>query len=156
MSAPDADHPNVIAFPPLLFSATLVAGALLHLVFMRPLLPALPARIAGGVLAVACVLVARTARRAMKRAGTNVNPREPSLAIVSDGPFRVTRNPLYLCLIGFYLAGTLLVDGVAPLVLLPPLLGVLHYGIILREERYLEAKFGDAYRAYRVRVRRYL
>ena|SRR5215831_11179956 len=156
MTEPAGDHPRVIAFPPLLFLSALVTGGLLHLAFPRTLLPPLVARLLGAALVVAALLLAGAARRAMVRAGTNVDPREPTTAIVSDGPFRFTRNPLYLSLVLLYLGGTLLIDGVAPLLVLAPVLIVLHVGIVRREERYLEDKFGDVYRAYRARVRRYL
>jgi protein-S-isoprenylcysteine O-methyltransferase Ste14 len=156
VAEPGTDHPRVIAFPPLLFVSTLVAGWLLHLGFPQRLLSALPARVLGVALVVAAFLLAAWARRAMVRAGTNVDPREPTLAIVTEGPFRHSRNPLYLSLIVFYLGGVLLIDGLAPLLLIVPLLLVLHFGIVRREEQYLEGKFGDVYRAYRVRVRRYL
>jgi len=85
-----------------------------------------------------------------------VDPRQPALALVVDGSFRFSRNPLYLGLTGFYLAITLLVNAVLPVLLLVPLLAVVHWGIIKREERYLEGKFGEPYRAYRSRVRRWL
>src|SRR5262245_25480816 len=156
MAEPGTDHPRVIAFPPLLFASTLVAGWLLHWAFPHRLLPPLPARVLGAALVVTALLLAASARRAMVRAGTNVDPREPTTAIVTDGPFRVTRNPLYMSLVLFYLGGTLLIDDFAPLVLLAPVLLVLHFGIVRREEQYLEDKFGDVYRAYRARVRRYL
>ena len=92
----------------------------------------------------------------MKRAGTNIRPDQPTLAIVSDGPFRFTRNPLYLALTGLYAGIALLVNALWPLLLLAPVLAVLRWGVIAREERYLEAKFGEAYRAYRSRVRRWV
>jgi len=101
-------------------------------------------------------LLARAAEAAMKRAGTNVRPDQPTLAIVTDGPFRYTRNPLYLASTGLYLAVTLLVNALWPVVLLPLILVVLHWGVIRREERYLETKFGEPYRAYRASVRRWL
>ena len=78
-----------------------------------------------------------------------------SLAIVTEGPLRFSRNPLYLSLLGMYLGITLLFNALWPLLLVVPLLIVTHYGIIRREERYLEAKFGDPYRAYKARVRRW-
>jgi protein-S-isoprenylcysteine O-methyltransferase Ste14 len=154
VAEPETDHPRVIAFPPLLFASTLVAGWLLHLAFPHRLLPPLLARLLGVALVVIAFMLGSSARRAIVRVGTNVDPREPTLAIVTDGPFRYTRNPLYLSLVLFCLGGTLLIDGVAPLVVLVPALLVLHFGIVLREERYLEDKFGDVYRAYRVVVRR--
>ena len=92
----------------------------------------------------------------MKRAGTNIRPDQPTLAIVSDGPFRFTRNPLYLALTGLYLSVTLLVDALWPLLSLVPALAVLRWGVVAREERYLEVKFGEQYRAYKSRVRRWV
>ena len=75
---------------------------------------------------------------------------------MSSGPYRISRNPLYLGLTLIYLALTLAVDTWWGIALLLPLLVVLHHGVVLREERYLERKFGDTYRLYRARVRRYL
>ena len=92
----------------------------------------------------------------MKRAGTNVRPDQPSLAIVTDGPFRFSRNPMYLATTGLYLGITLLVNTPWPLILLSPMLLVLHWGVVRREERYLEAKFGEPYRAYKSRVGRWV
>ena len=85
-----------------------------------------------------------------------MNPREPTLAIVSEGPYRFTRNPLYLALAGIYLGITLAVGTVWPLVFLIPVLLITHYGIIKREERYLARKFGEPYVAYMGRVRRWI
>ena len=92
----------------------------------------------------------------MKRAGTNIRPDQPTLAIVSDGPFRFTRNPLYLALTGLYVGITLLVDALWPLLLLIPALAVLQWGVVAREERYWESKFGGPYRVYKSRVRRWV
>jgi protein-S-isoprenylcysteine O-methyltransferase Ste14 len=94
--------------------------------------------------------------RTLKRGGTNVNPKQPTLAIVSDGPYRFTRNPLYLALVGLYLGISLAVGTAWPLVFLIPVLLVTHYGIIKREERYLAGKFGEPYVAYMKRVRRWI
>ena len=89
-----------------------------------------------------------------ERAGTNINPLKPSLVIVDDGPFRFTRNPLYIGMTFVHVALAVLVDSVWLLLLLVPLLVVLDWGVIRREERYLEATFGGDYLAYKVRVRR--
>jgi protein-S-isoprenylcysteine O-methyltransferase Ste14 len=151
-----ADSPGVVVFPPLLFGGALALGLLLH--WIRPVhpLPSLPARLIGLVLLVASGLLARSAEGAMKRAGTNIRPDQPTSAIVSDGPFRFTRNPLYLALTGLYVSITLLVDALWPLLLLVPVLALLQWGVVAREERYLEAKFGEPYRAYKSRVRRWV
>jgi protein-S-isoprenylcysteine O-methyltransferase Ste14 len=92
----------------------------------------------------------------MLRAGTNVIPSKPSLVIVTNGPFRFTRNPLYLAATTAYLGLTLLFNTVWPLLLFAPLLLTVYWGIIRREERYLEAKFGDVYLAYKAKVRRWI
>jgi protein-S-isoprenylcysteine O-methyltransferase Ste14 len=108
------------------------------------------------MLLAASGLLARSAEAAMKRAGTNIRPDQPTLAVVSNGPFRFTRNPLYVAATGLYVGISLLVDALWPLLLLVPALVVLRWGVIAREERYLEAKFGEPYLAYRSRVRRWL
>jgi protein-S-isoprenylcysteine O-methyltransferase Ste14 len=135
-----SDAPGVLVFPPALFVVTLVLG--LFLQWLRPvsLLPSLAARLAGLVVLVLSWWLVHSAEAAMKRAGTNVRPDQPSLAIVTDGPFRFSRNPMYLATTGLYLGITLLVNTPWP----------------LREERYLEAKFGEPYRAYKSRVRRWV
>jgi protein-S-isoprenylcysteine O-methyltransferase Ste14 len=92
----------------------------------------------------------------MKRVGTHVLPTRPTLALATDGPYRFSRNPLYVAAIGVYLGATLWVNGLAPLLLMFPMTWLLHRGIVLREERYLEAKFGNTYQSYQTAVRRWL
>jgi len=95
-------------------------------------------------------------RRAMQVAGTNIDPTLPTTAVVASGAFHFSRNPLYVALTLVYLGLTLLANTQWGLVMLVPLLLVMHRGVVLREERYLEQKFGETYRAYRRKVRRYL
>lgn len=93
---------------------------------------------------------------AMHRAGTFVRPDLPVMALVTDGPFRYTRNPLYASLTTMY-AGIALSTGIWWLwVTLIPALAVVHWKIVRREEQFLEAKFGDRYRSYKARVRRWV
>lgn len=92
----------------------------------------------------------------MHRAGTNVRPDRPATALVTGGPFRFSRNPLYLSLITLYLGITLFCNVTWALIILAPVLAFVHWRIVLREEKYLEAKFGDAYRDYKTRVRRWI
>lgn len=154
---PDStDTPRVLILPPFLFGGTLLVGLLLHWLHPISLMPVLPARILGGVLFVLSGLFGYLAQRELERAGTNVRPDRPTTAIVMEGPYRITRNPLYIALLGIYIGVAIFVNAVMPLLLLIPLFVVLHWGIVLREERYLESKFGDGYRAYRARVRRWL
>lgn len=152
----NSDNPHVIAFPPLLYLGTLGAGLLMHGFLPHQPFPPVFSRISGALLVIAGAALGRWGDVTMRRAGTNVDPRQPSLAIVTAGPFRFTRNPLYVSMIALYMGITLLADALAPLVLLPLLLLVTHFGIIRREERYLETKFGSAYLSYKRRVRRYV
>ena len=150
------DRPNVVALPPLIYLAGLIAAIVLNaLVPMRlPLTP--PVRWAGAGLAIAAFVVAGIARRAFARAGTNVNPMAPATALVTSGPFRWSRNPMYVAATAL-LAGVGLASQMAwALLVLVPVLAIMHWGVVLREERYLTRKFGAQYEAYRARVRRYL
>ncbi len=156
MPQSSSDAPGGVVFSPLLYAATLGAGLVLQWLIPRHPLPPVPARLFGGLLLIGSAALARWGERTMRRAGTNVDPRQPAVALVVEGPFRFSRNPLYLSLTGLYLGMALLVNAIWPLILLVPLLAVVHWGIIKREERYLEAKFGEPYHAYRARVRRWL
>lgn len=87
---------------------------------------------------------------------TTVNPYAGAAALCTDGPFRFSRNPIYL---GdwFILAGvSLLLNTLWPLAFAPFIWAMLRYGVIRHEEAHLEAKFGDAYRSYKTRVRRWI
>lgn len=94
---------------------------------------------------------------ALRRAGTTISVDRPTTAIVASGPYRYSRNPLYVALTLLYLGlGAAALNTLWALVLLPPLLVVIQRGVIEREERYLERKFGEEYRRYKRRVRRWL
>jgi protein-S-isoprenylcysteine O-methyltransferase Ste14 len=83
-------------------------------------------------------------------------PVRPATALITEGPFRFTRNPLYLSLALLYLGIGLWLGALWPIVLLPALMLLVQQLVVLREEAYLESRFGDAYRTYRNRVRRWL
>jgi protein-S-isoprenylcysteine O-methyltransferase Ste14 len=102
------------------------------------------------------VAIAIWGRRTMQAAGTNMSPLRPTTAVVTTGPFRFSRNPLYLALTLLYFGLTLAFNTWWGIVVLIPLLIIMHRGVVLREERYLEQKFGETYRKYRSTVRRYL
>ncbi len=151
-----ADKPDILILPPVLVGGGLLLGVLLHWLWPITLLPVVPARVFGATIFVLAGILAHFAQNAMKRAGTNIWPTQPTLALVTGGPFRFTRNPLYLAAAGVYLGVTLWVDGLLPLLLLAPVLCLLHWGIVLPEERYLATKFGEPYSKYTSRVRRWL
>jgi protein-S-isoprenylcysteine O-methyltransferase Ste14 len=154
------DHPDVIIFPPLLPLGGLALGFILQHFFPLSAEPdwlfGTFCPIAASIL-VGCGLGLMIASRtAMMRAGTNVSPRRPVLHLVAQWPFTWSRNPMYLggnlALLGLGLAFRLPWVGV----LFPFLIAICHYGVVLREEQYLERKFGRAYLDYKTRVRRWL
>jgi protein-S-isoprenylcysteine O-methyltransferase Ste14 len=151
-----SDVPNVLILPPLLYGVALAVGFLLHWIAPRPIVSSNAGLWVGGALLASGVFLAIWGRRVMEQSGTNVNPTLPTTALVAIGPFRFSRNPLYVALTLIYVGLALLANALWVLVLIVPVLLILHYGVVRREERYLEAKFGDAYRAYRSRVRRYV
>lgn len=92
----------------------------------------------------------------MLRAGTNPDPHRAATALVEGVPFRFTRNPIYVGMVLFHAGVACLLQSGMARATLPGLAAVLHYGVILREECYLERKFGEVYRGYRARVRRWV
>jgi len=153
---PAVDAPGVIAFPPLLLLATVATGVAAHLLSPVPLPVAWAWRLAGVLSGAAGLAIVLWARAQMVRAGTNVRPDKPSTAIVTTGPYRFTRNPMYLSLCLLNLGIAFGIGDLVPALLTLPLAVVLHVGVILREERYLRGKFGETYSAYCRQVRRWL
>ena len=150
------DNPGVIAFPPLIWLVNAVISVLLHLFVRLPIMKYSFCLVCAIVLIILAPTLALSALRTMKAAGTNVHPSKPTLTIVRSGPFRFTRNPMYLALclvqiaLGFFLNDWITLLFVVPLALIS------HYGVVLREERYLTAKFGEPYLQYKRGVRRWI
>lgn len=153
------DIPNVIVLPPLIPLAALGLGVLLDWLipgyFLRVFLTFSERLFLGGVLFAVGLALMLAGGHYFSLAKTNIPPYKPALHLVTDGLYAFVRNPMYVGF-GFMLAGL----GIAfasdwTLVLMIPAAIVLHRGVVLREERYLEAKFGDAYRQYMMRVPRY-
>ncbi len=157
MTTTERDNPGVIVFPPLLFVSCLVVGLALHLVWpLRTHLPLIWRIAPATLMFAAAAVLALGGERALHGAGTHVRPDRPTIAIVTSGVYGYTRNPLYLALLCLYTGITLCVDALWPFLMWTVLLPVLSIGIIQREERYLEAKFGQPYLAYKARVGRWL
>ncbi len=149
------DRPGVIAPPPLIYAAFFALGCWLARLLMPVEFPHV-IRMAGVLVIAAGLLLGGFGFFTMRRAGTNVDPYRPAVALVTRGPFGRSRNPLYLSLTTVYIGAALLFNVAPAIVLAPVLMLVMHFGVVRREERYLEAKFGDAYRVYRSNVRRWI
>ena len=152
------DVPGVIALPPLIFLGFLTAAVALEAIVPLPVPVAhsLARYVAGAVLAGSGFVMIATGTRRFVAAGTNVPPTLPTTALVVDGIYRRTRNPLYLGLTLVYLGLGVAAGSLWAIGLVVPLLWVINVGVVTREERYLERKFGDAYRDYKARVRRWI
>jgi protein-S-isoprenylcysteine O-methyltransferase Ste14 len=152
------DVAGVIALPPLIFLGFLAAAAVLEAVVPSPALAAhaFPRYLAGAALAATGFVMIAMGTRRFQAAGTNIPPNLPTTALVVDGIYRRTRNPLYLGLTLVYLGLGVAAGSFWAIGLVVPLLWVINTGVIAREEHYLERKFGDAYRAYKARVRRWV
>ena len=153
------DSPGVIAPPPLIATVAVVFGLLLDRTMPVHMLAtnlSFTERVVAGVfVALAGAALAVTAERRFKAVGTNVPPWKPALHLATSGVYQRLRNPMYVGLM-------LLTGGIGialasdwTLVLLVPMAIVLHYGVMLREERYLERKFGEDYRRYKTSVPRW-
>jgi protein-S-isoprenylcysteine O-methyltransferase Ste14 len=143
--------------PPLLYGGTFILVLVLHWIWRLRIVEDASYLIWPGVaLTVLAVAIAMWGRSTMHAAGTNISPLKPANSIVTTGPFRFTRNPLYLSITLLYLGLTLISNTWWGMICLFPLVVVMHNGVVLREEYYLEQKFGETYRNYRATVRRYL
>lgn len=153
------DTPGVVAPPPLIYLAGLALGLGADWLLA---LPGLPERDAAGGLwlglalgAFGLILIFWAGGRFI-RAGTPLPPYRPATALVTEGPYRRSRNPIYLGMAFIYLGVVCATASLGALVLLPLVILVMEFGVIRREERYLEARFGEAYRTYKSEVRRWI
>ena len=150
------DAPNVIAIPPLIYLAFLAVGLLLDYLFPVPVLPNSIQYAVGFGIIIAPGLVMRFVLLEFRKAETQFDPRKPTTAIITTGPYRFSRNPSYISLTMLYLGIAIAADSVWVLAGLIPTLVIMHYGVILREEEYLETKFSEEYLRYKNTVRRWL
>jgi protein-S-isoprenylcysteine O-methyltransferase Ste14 len=158
MTVPNKDGAKVRFPPPLVFLGAIVLGVIvqhkampLSLVFARGL------RLAAAVLILACgVSLVASARILFKRTGQNPIPWKPTPELILQGPYRFTRNPMYVGVTLFVIGLGLAVNNLWISLFAAPALLVVHFIAVLPEERYLAAKFGESYRSFLAQVRRYL
>jgi protein-S-isoprenylcysteine O-methyltransferase Ste14 len=152
----DRDNAGVLAPPPLIYLGALALGLLLDKKLPIPFLPRSISRALGWPLLVGGVSLMSWFFFTMRRADTPIDPREPVSNLATDGPFRYTRNPAYLSMAMIYAGISSLANAFSSILLLPAVLLVIQRGVIEREERYLERKFGEEYLRYKDRVRRWI
>lgn len=158
MAETSEDSSGVRFPPPVIYAGLFAVGYAVHRAFPVALFPppAAAAQAAGWCLVASAVILLGSSVFLFRRAGTSPIPIKPTTALVVHGPYRFTRNPMYVGLAALYLGLTLLVNSLWPLALFPAVIVLMQRYVIAREEAYLERAFGDEYRAYKARVRRWI
>lgn len=153
---------GVIARPILLFPAAILFGFTLDHLLRLPLQISIigmshwiSAVIAGSLILVGIAMFA-TSVGVFSRAGTPLPTNQPARALVTSGIYRWTRNPIYLAFFLVYVGIGIAVRSPWILLLTLPLAVTIRWGVVAREEAYLERRFGDTYRDYKARVRRWV
>lgn len=153
------DNANIRVPPPLIYAVPLALGLWLHHLIPLVQIPD-PAggvlRRVGAALVILALLLAGWAMLAFRRMRTSVIPVQPASALVIRGPYRFTRNPMYLAMATLYLGVSLWARALWPLLFLPAIVVIIQRAVIRREEAYLSRRFGDDYRHYLAQVRRWI
>ena len=150
------DTAGVLAPPPIIYLAFFVIGMELDYLWPVPLLPQPLQYILGAAIIAASALLVFTVFRAFSQAKTSIDPYKPTTAIISTGPFGRSRNSAYIALTLLFIGCAVAVDGLWLLAMVIPAIVTIHYFVVLREEAYLERKFGSEYLDYKAAVRRWI
>jgi len=150
------DHAEAVGRPPAVMIAALGVGVVLHLVVPVAIVPGIPTWLLGIPLAVFSLALFLASIREFSRHGTPVRGTEAVTTIVATGPYRFSRNPIYLSFVLLQLGIALTANSAWILLMVIPTFLYLSFGVIDREESYLSRKFGDEYRRYKASVRRWI
>ena len=142
--------------PPFVYLLSLVVGLIIHLAMPLPFLPGTLAVPLGVLLVAVAIALFSWSVVKFRAAGTPVPARKPTTVIVRAGPYRFSRNPIYLAFSLFQLGIAIWVNSVWLLATLAGAVALMHCFVIPREEQYLEQKFGALYLDYKASVRRWL
>ena len=142
--------------PPFVYLGSIALGLVLHLLWPARLVPASVSTPAGAIVTVLAIALFVSAVRTLRAAGTPIPGNRPTTAIVRTGPYRFSRNPIYLAFSMLQLGISIWVNSLALLITLIPAVVLIWLVVIPREERYLEARFPSEYSPYKASVRRWL
>ena len=154
----DTETAGVIMRPPFLFFGALLLGFVLdHVLALQFPLPRIDMvhRIVAGCLILMGIAVFAASVRNFTRAATPVPGNKPTRVLVTTGIHGWSRNPIYVGMFLVYCGIGTAVRSPSILILALPLAIIIRYGVVAREEAYLERRFGDTYRDYMARVRRW-
>jgi len=150
------ERPRLVLNPFLIYIGLALIAALLQWLVPLPFLPRPAARLAGAALMVVNFLFGLPALRLMFRAGTSPNPGRPATALILAGPYRFTRNPMYIGLTLIYAGLVTFLQLPWGVLFLPLVVWLITVWVIRPEEQYLESRFGSEYLQYKQSVRRWL
>ena len=152
----DPQQRSPFDIPPVYFALAIVWMYLLH--HWLPIVDLInpPLSYIGWALIAAGIMLAIWAERLFSRAGTGVRPFTPSTALVASGPYRVTRNPMYLGMMLVLLGGFFLAGSLGSFLVIPVFFWRIHSYFVLPEEEHLTAAFGADYEAFRQQTRRWI
>ena len=152
---PDVANSGLVR-PPFVYLSSIALGLVLHLLWPARLVPASVSTPVGAIVTVLAISLFVSAVRTLRAAGTPVPGNRPTTTIVRTGPYRFSRNPIYLAFSLLQLGLALWVNSLALLITLVPAIALMGLVVIPREERYLEARFPSEYLPYKASVRRWL
>jgi len=150
------DHANVAFHPPLLLLAALITGTVLRFIVPAPFLPGAIGNPLGAVLFIISWVIFIWAVVTMRQGGASVPTSLPTDAIVRRGPYRWSRNPIYLAMVLLVTSIGIGINSLWFIGLAAAMVVLLQAGVIVREEKYLAGKFGAAYLDYKASVRRWI
>jgi protein-S-isoprenylcysteine O-methyltransferase Ste14 len=142
--------------PPLVYLSAIALGLVVHVLWPRHIVPHSLGAPVGALFTLAAVALFIYAVRTFRSAGTPIPGNRPTTTIVRTGPYRFSRNPIYLAFSLFQLGLALWVNSLCLLLTLIPAIALMSRVVIPREERYLEARFPSEYVSYKASVRRWL
>lgn len=156
MSKETSAGPGIRIPPPVIYLAALVIGSVLD--YQWPLSPLLGSSryVVGPVIAITGGLIMPPVLVRFRRSGTTIDVRKPATALIIEGPYRFSRNPIYVSLTLLYLGIGTLLNNAWILILVAPVFLVMNMWVVSREERHLEATFGEEFLRYKAEVRRWL
>jgi protein-S-isoprenylcysteine O-methyltransferase Ste14 len=154
-SVPDVANLGLVR-PPFVYVGSIALGLVLHLLWPARLFPPSVSTPVGAMVTVLAIGLFVSAVRTLRAADTPIPGNRPTTTIVLTGPYRFSRNPIYLAFSLFQLGLSLWVNSLALLLTLIPAVALMWFVVIPREERYLEARFPSEYLPYKASVRRWL
>ncbi len=156
MNVEASSGPGIRIPPPVIYVAALAIGSVLNYLWPTSPLSGSLRYVIGSVVILVSGLIMPPVLKRFRRAGTSFDVRKPASALITEGPYRFSRNPSYVSLTLLYLGiGNLLNNGWI-LILVAPVFLVMDLWVVRREERHLEAKFGEEFFQYKAAVRRWL